>query len=82
MGRVADGSKLVDQWCAHCHLTKGVATTSDTAPAFESLMNDPSYTDARLRTWLTDPHPPMPKIDLSRQMIRDVIAYLSTLRRP
>jgi cytochrome c len=81
-GNAADGAKLIDQWCAQCHLTGDSKTASDTAPAFESLMNDPSYTDAQLRTWLSDPHPPMPKIDLTRLMIRDVIAYLSTLKRP
>jgi mono/diheme cytochrome c family protein len=82
VGIAADGAKLVDQWCSHCHLANGATTASDTAPAFVNLMNDPSYTENRLRAWLSDPHPPMPKIDLTRQMIRDVIAYLSTLRRP
>ncbi|MBL4721753.1 MAG: c-type cytochrome [Alphaproteobacteria bacterium] len=81
IGNAEDGAKLVDQWCSQCHLTKGATVTTDTAPAFINLMNDPAYTDARLQAWLTNPHPPMPKIGLTRQMIRDVIAHLSTLRR-
>lgn len=50
------------------------------APSFGGLMMDPKYTDERLRAWLSDPHPPMPNIGLTRRMIRDIIAHLSSLR--
>jgi hypothetical protein len=29
--------------------------------------------------WLADPHPPMPNLDLSRQEINDIMAYLQSL---
>jgi cytochrome c len=80
IGDANAGHKLLQQWCSHCHLSDGAKTASDMAAPFAELMTDSKYTDARLRGWLSDPHPPMPKIGLTRQMIRDIIAYLSTLR--
>lgn len=80
VGDAKAGHALIQKWCAQCHLSDGAKTASDTAPPFGGLMMDPKYTDARLRSWLSDPHPPMPKIGLTRQMIRDIIAHLSTLR--
>ncbi|MBT5664277.1 MAG: cytochrome c [Rhodospirillaceae bacterium] len=80
VGDAKAGHALIQKWCSQCHLSDGARTASDMAPPFGGLMMDPKYTDERLRTWLSDPHPPMPKIGLTRRMIRDIIAHLSTLR--
>jgi cytochrome c len=79
-GNATAGHALIQKWCAECHLSDGAKTASDMAPPFGSLMADRKYTKEHLRTWLSDPHPPMPKIGLTRKMIRDIIAHLSTLR--
>jgi hypothetical protein len=47
----------------------------DAAPTLPPANRDQGW----LRTWLIDPHPPMPNLHLSRQEIDDIIAYLSSL---
>ncbi len=34
-----------------------------------------------LRAWLADPHPPMPKFDLTRAETDAIIAYIGSLKR-
>jgi hypothetical protein len=50
-------------------------------PFFTSIAKrSPSEIDA-LAGFLADPHPPMPKLSLTREEIRDLLAYIGTLRR-
>lgn len=81
-GDPARGESLATAWCADCHLVRdgGQQTASDAAPTFTAIANDPEVTDAGLRTFLHDPHYPMPNLTLSRREIEDFIAYLRTLR--
>lgn len=75
------GHRLAARWCAKCHLIGPSDVASDAAPAFEDIANDPTRTPERLRTWLADPHPPMPDFSLSREEIDAILAYLDTLRK-
>lgn len=74
------GETLVRQWCETCHHAGGNSNASDVAPPFGQIANDPAYTDARLRGWLHEPHPPMPKIELDRRSIENIIAYIRSLK--
>ncbi len=77
----AEGHRLARQWCATCHIVAPGTGGSDAAPPFESVANRPSITEAGLRAWLTDPHPPMPNLILSRAEIDAIVAYIKSLRR-
>jgi mono/diheme cytochrome c family protein len=75
------GRALAERWCAACHVVaEGQGAATDIAPAFPVIAADPARTDAWLRGWIADPHPPMPDPGLSRAQIEDVVAYLSSLR--
>jgi mono/diheme cytochrome c family protein len=74
------GHQLARLWCASCHQVEPGGGTSDLAPGFQMIADDPARTPERLRTWLNDPHPPMPKLPLSRQEIDAILAYLDSLR--
>jgi len=76
------GRTIARQWCAGCHIVEAAQAGGDSAPAFPSIANDPNRNPSALRAWLSDPHPPMPNLQLSRSEIDDVIAYLQTLRQP
>lgn len=82
-GDTARGEKLATAWCADCHLVRadGQDIASDAAPTFTAIANDPAVEDDGLRSFLHDPHYPMPDLTLSRQEVEDFIAYLHTLRR-
>jgi mono/diheme cytochrome c family protein len=76
-GNSANGLKLARQWCASCHAVDSEGTMTDSAPSFPTLAKRRDKT--WVRAWLSDPHPPMKGIDLSRAQIDDVTAYLTSL---
>lgn len=75
------GKAIAETWCSSCHLVgpgddrtalAGVPTFSSIAPR---LPEDAEV----LAAFMIDPHPPMPELGLTRQTIRDVLAYIATL---
>ena len=80
-GVVANGRVLAMTWCSACHLVPGgrQATVVD-VPTFQSLAQRlPTDTDV-LSAFIANPHPPMPNLNLGRQDIRDILAYIASLR--
>ncbi|HET9018898.1 MAG TPA: cytochrome c [Acetobacteraceae bacterium] len=75
------GRELAERWCKSCHM---VAPTdraiSNGAPTFAGLARMPSTTSMSLRVFLHTPHPPMPDLQLSRNQIADIAAYILSLR--
>lgn len=74
------GEAIAKQWCVACHDIGQGATVKDGAPSFVEVARHPQFSPDRLKVWLSDPHPPMPKLDLSRQSIDDLISYISTFK--
>lgn len=79
-GEAEDGRKIAEQWCVACHTVSSGAAARDAAPPFDVIARSPAYDRDRLIQVLSDPHPPMPKIHLSRKQLDDIIAYLGALR--
>ena len=80
-GVVANGRALATTWCSACHLVPGgrPATVAD-VPTFQSLAQRlPTDADV-LAAFIANPHPPMPNLSLARQDIRDILAYIASLR--
>jgi cytochrome c len=73
------GHDLARSWCSGCHLIESTSHGGDAAPPFATIAAENAGDPARLRGWLTDPHPPMPNLNLSRAEIEDIIAYLMSL---
>jgi hypothetical protein len=84
MGRRRSGRRLEPG--AHlgsgCHIVDTSGEETDAAPSFQSIAQDRSKDQAWLRAWLVAPHPRMPDLNLSRDEIDDIIAYLSSLEKP
>ncbi len=74
------GEALAKQWCAACHDIGHGKTVKDGAPSFVEVARHPKFSPDRLKVWLSDPHPPMPKLDLSRRSIDDLIRYIGSLK--
>ena len=74
----AHGEQIARRWCASCHLVAPdqKKASADVAP-FATLAKD--KTNAQLADFLTDPHPKMPDLKLSRDEIGDLVAYIRTL---
>jgi len=83
IGDVKQGRQLALDVCASCHAVRAGATQSPlaTAPSFEEIAHTPGMTEAALAVWLTaQSHPTMPNLILSPQQVRNVSAYLLSLR--
>ena len=78
----AVGLTAAKRWCADCHVIAGDQRGAgpDAAPTWTSLMRDPAVTPGGLRQFLLAPHRGMPNLQLSRQDIDDIVAYMLTLR--
>ena len=78
-GSATAGKRLSQQWCASCHQIEPRAPAKDVAPPFASLGVRKGKDPGWVRAWLANPHPPMQGINLSRQQIDDIVAYLQSL---
>jgi mono/diheme cytochrome c family protein len=75
------GRELAEQWCSSCHLVSAEQQTASTdAPPFETIADRSPDEFSWLEAFLADPHPPMPQLSLSRDEIRDLVAYIASLR--
>ncbi len=72
------GETIAKRWCASCHLVAPDQTkaSADVAP-FADVAK--TKTDAQIADFLTDPHPKMPDMHLSRDEIADLVAYIRSL---
>lgn len=74
---VAQGRVIAETWCRPCHTTSA-AQTSDLAKPFGEIAA--SRTPQSITAFLVEPHGQMPNIQLARQQIADVVAYIETLK--
>jgi mono/diheme cytochrome c family protein len=79
------GKELADKLCVSCHIVgreaSGAAVTAD-VPSFTTIANKPGQTAQAIAGAIVIAHPPMPQIQLTREEIGDLAAYIRTLRRP
>jgi mono/diheme cytochrome c family protein len=72
------GEVIATRWCATCHLVAPDQTkaSADVAPFVDVAK---AKTDAQIADFLTDPHPKMPDMQLSRDEIADLVANIRSL---
>ena len=77
------GRDVAGRLCSSCHATDPAAASIPRAdvPPFASIANRPGMTEERLAGAIIIPHPAMPGVPLTRAEIRDIIAYIVSLRR-
>ena len=80
-GFAQGGHEIATRWCAACHVVDAEQTRG--SPAVPTFMEIASRGDGDLgwiEGFLADPHPEMPDMSLTRQEIRDLVAYVESLR--
>ena len=76
-----NGLALAQKLCVNCHLLPDVpATVPAGPPTFRGIANKPGQTGDKIVNVLIQPHAPMPDIHLTNAEMRDLLAYLETLR--
>lgn len=77
----AAGEEIARRWCASCHVVadRQLLASAD-APSFAAIAAESTSGFDWLAAFLADPHPAMPRLSLTRQQLRDLSAYLASLR--
>jgi mono/diheme cytochrome c family protein len=76
---IAQGEKIARRWCAACHVVAADQTQASVAvPTFFNVAQRKS--GQQLTTFLTDPHPKMPDMSLTREEIADIVGYIESLK--
>lgn len=82
-GDTAKGQALAKRLCSNCHVIgdeAASATISADVPSFKSIAGLPDQSPERIAGRIVVPHPPMPQIELTRNEIRDLAAYIMSLK--
>jgi mono/diheme cytochrome c family protein len=80
---VAAGKKIAHAWCSTCHLVNPRTPTArdGKVPSFSSIARMNSTTEMSLEAFLSTPHARMPNYSLSQKEIRNVSAYILSMRK-
>jgi mono/diheme cytochrome c family protein len=76
----ANGLVIAKRWCAECHVVSADQTQAKVgAPTFADVARrlTPSSGNS-LQTFLMDPHPKMPDMQINRREADDLVAYIAT----
>lgn len=78
---IAQGGALAKRWCAECHaVAPDQQRAQSDAPSFAAISASRRVPD--IVSFLGQSHPRMPDMNLSRDEIADLIAYMHTLAPP
>lgn len=83
-GNADNGKKIAERLCANCHgleARPAGATTSTDIMTFPAIAAQPKATREYLAGAIIVPHPAMPDTALNIAEIRDVIAYIISLKK-
>ena len=77
------GLRIVRAQCSECHRVANERGTprNSAAPSFQQIANTPGMTSRALRAGLQTSHRTMPNVIIPNTEIRDVIAYILSLRK-
>src|SRR5690606_41950040 len=79
---VAAGKAYAEEVCAACHAVQAGDLESPLfeAPPFQDVADTPGMTELALSVWLQSSHPTMPNIVLEQDDVRNVVAYIRSLK--
>jgi mono/diheme cytochrome c family protein len=73
------GRDLAATWCSSCHLVEQETAAATQARPLAAIARDGRWTADALRGFLARPHGGMPDLNLTRQEIENLAAYLESL---
>ena len=76
----SSGREIALQWCTSCHVVvEGQVTAFTAIPTFREIAKKYRDRPGALDAFLTAPQHPMPEVNLTRDEIRDLSAYIRSL---
>jgi len=82
-GDARHGHELAARLCTNCHAIDRQTSSPMRAdvPSFPTIANRPGATAERLAGRIIIPHPAMPGVPLTIAEIRDIVAYIVSLKK-
>jgi mono/diheme cytochrome c family protein len=80
---IVRGQEVAERACSGCHAidgSKGATVQGTDVPSFRAIAGRPNQSRERLETYIMVPHRPMPAIPLELSEVRDVVAYILSLK--
>lgn len=77
------GKAMAQKWCSSCHVVDPAqsGTAQSDVPSFQAIANQEGMTAETIASFITSPHPPMPDLNLARDQISDLVAYIQSLKK-
>jgi mono/diheme cytochrome c family protein len=81
-GDAAEGRRLAGTYCVSCHIITPTAQVAGNngVPTFAEIARRPSTTPTSLRAFLLRPHPKISDMQATSDELRDLIAFILSLR--
>ncbi len=79
-GDAKAGLAYAEHYCSTCHGIAGEASPLAEAPPFHEVAQQKGMTATALQVWLETSHPTMPNIVVPPEDMRNVIAYILSLK--
>jgi mono/diheme cytochrome c family protein len=79
----SEGGLLAHTLCINCHVvdTQGPLVRTDRVPSLPWIAQQPGLTPEYVTNWLSTSHQRMPDYTLTREEIRQLTAYIFSLRK-
>jgi mono/diheme cytochrome c family protein len=79
-GNIEAGHAYAKQVCAECHAIERGEVDVFSPPSFQNVADSAGMTERALAVWLQNPHPNMPNFVLPQADMKNVIAYIMSLK--
>jgi mono/diheme cytochrome c family protein len=79
----AQGRDLAQKLCVNCHIIEHGGQQDQVTvgiPSFMAIANKAEQTNSKLRSFVRQPHPPMPSVELSEHQLDNIVAYILSLK--
>src|SRR6202795_4318142 len=80
LGNSQSGFVYAQQYCAKCHGISGEKSPLPQAPRFKDVADQPGVPPPALTVWRETSHPTMANIIVEPQDMRNVVAYILSLK--
>lgn len=77
---VEAGREIAQRWCSGCHSVAPGAMRDATPPSFAMIAARKDINETAIAAFLAKPHGRMPDLSLTRREIRDLSAYILSLK--
>jgi len=80
---VAQGRDLAQKLCVNCHIIEHGGQQDQVTvgiPSFMAIANKTEQTNSKLRSFIRNPHPPMPSVELGEHELNNIVAYILSLK--